>query len=411
VNAETENAPRIAFAFTGQGAQYPGMTARLYIGHDGYRRHLDDAAQALRPYTGTSVVDLIVRGDPRIHQTGFTQPVMFAVEYALAAVLRDAGVRPVAVLGHSIGEFAAAVVAEGLDLEDAALLVAVRGTYMQYLPSGGGMLAVRCGPDEVADLVEREPKVGFGAFNGARATVLSGELAALDRISDEVSRRGVAARPLQVSHAFHSPLMQPMLNRFARAAQRVQPRAPRLPFYSTVRGRRLLDEALDALYWTEHISAPVQFVQAARLLLAEQSPDVVVEIGPKPVLTNLLRPLCGADGPIGLPVCRGEDTDAAALNAVIEQLGGATEPDPVREAVYTAVSRIVDDPTVVITPDLALRGDLGFDSVMVMQLTFQLERCLPALGKLSLPDMLDSIVTPATLVEYLRGQLSAGLAA
>jgi len=409
MSAAAEPAPRIAFAFTGQGAQYPGMTTRLYAGHDGYRRHLDEAAEALRPYTGTSVADLLVNGDLRVHQTGFTQPTMFAVEYALAATLQDAGVRPVAVIGHSIGEFAAAVLAGALDLEDAALLVAVRGAYMQYLPSGGGMLAVRAEPERLTALVENEPRVGFGAFNGPRATVLSGDLRVLERIHDELGRRGVAGRLLQVSHAFHSPLMQPMLQRFARVAARVRPRAPRLPFYSTVRGRRLLNEALDALYWTEHISAPVRFEQAARRLLAEQAPDTVLEIGPKPVLANLVKALAGDGGPACLPVCRGEDTDAAALAAVIGGLGlGSAERDQVQEAVYASVARLVDDPSVLIGPDLALRGDLGFDSVMVMQLTFQLEKRLPALGKLSLPDMLDSLVTPATLVEYLRAQLSAG---
>jgi acyl transferase domain-containing protein len=413
MTAGADPTPRIAFAFTGQGAQYPGMTARLYLGHDGYRRHLDAAAEALRPYTGTSITDLIVRGDLRVHQTGFTQPSMFAVEYALAATLLDAGIRPVAVIGHSIGEFAASVVAGALDLDDAALLVAVRGAYMQYLPSGGGMLAVRATPEDLEEFVAREPKVGFGAFNGPRATVLSGDLPALERIHEELSRRKVVARLLQVSHGFHSPLMQPMLQRFARVATRVPPSPPRLPFYSTVRGRRLLNEALGALYWTEHISAPVRFAQAAQRLLAEQELDTVLEIGPKPVLTNLFKALNSEDGPACVPVCRGEDTDAAALAAVISELLplDALDDDPVREAVYASVARLVNDPSVRIGPDVALRGDLGFDSVMVMQLTYQLEQRLPALGKLSLPDMLDSVVTPATLVEYLRGQLSAGLVA
>ncbi len=416
MSADTDPAPRIAFAFTGQGAQYPGMTGRLYVGHPGYRRHLDTAAEALRPYTGTSVADLILRGDLRIHQTGFTQPAMFAVEYALAATLIDAGVRPTSVLGHSIGEFAASVIGGSLTLDDAALLVAVRGAYMQYLPSGGGMLAVRAAPDEVADLLENEPEVGYGAFNGPKATVLSGDLIGLERIHDELEKRGVVSTRLQVSHAFHSLLMRPMLQRFSLAAARVHARASRLPFYSTVHGRELLDgEATDAGYWTEHICAPVRFEQAARRLLADQRPQFVIEIGPKPVLAKMFKALIDVGGPTCVPVCRGEDTDAAALAAVIAGLGlnlnAEEEPDPVRDAVYASVAELVDDPSVVVGPDLALRGDLGFDSVMVMQLTFQLERRLPELGKLSLPDMLDSLVTPATVVEYLRAQLSADLAA
>jgi acyl carrier protein len=207
-----------------------------------------------------------------------------------------------------------------------------------------------------------------------------------------------------------------MLQRFSLAAARVHARASRLPFYSTVHGRELLDgEATDAGYWTEHICAPVRFEQAARRLLADQRPQFVIEIGPKPVLAKMFKALIDVGGPTCVPVCRGEDTDAAALAAVIAGLGlnlnAEEEPDPVRDAVYASVAELVDDPSVVVGPDLALRGDLGFDSVMVMQLTFQLERRLPELGKLSLPDMLDSLVTPATVVEYLRAQLSADLAA
>jgi acyl transferase domain-containing protein len=317
----------LAFAFTGQGAQYPGMTAGLYMEHPVYRRHLDEAAEALLPYTRTSVVDLIVSGDPRIHQTGFTQPALFAVEYALASTLVDAGLRPQAVIGHSIGEFAATVVSAALSLAEAAALVAGRGAYMQYLPSGGGMLACCAPPERLTGHVADEPEVGFGAFNSPRETVLSGEARALDRIADRLAACGVSSTPLQVSHAFHSPQMQPMLERYRALAVGIRPGESQLAFYSTVRGGLLCEERLDADYWVEHVAAPVRFAQAARQLLDEGKPQTVVEIGPKAVLTALMRDLAddaaqssGAQAPRFVAACHGESADAGDLDGVIEGL-------------------------------------------------------------------------------------------
>lgn len=322
--SEPSGAP--VFAFTGQGSQYPGMTARLYLEHAGYRHHLEQAAEALLPYTGTSIVDLIVNGDLRIHQTGFTQPALFAVEYALSATLADAGVRPRAVIGHSIGEFAACVAAGALELSEAATLVAARGVIMQYLPAGGGMLAVSAAPKDVEELVAAEPDVGFGAFNGPAAITLSGELRALERIAETLTGRSVRSTMLQVSHAFHSDLMRPMLGTYTRVAARVRGGVPAIPFYSTVRGRALEPgEALDTGYWIRHITEPVRFAPAAARLLDELRPDIVVEIGPKAVLVGLLKRIADPDGPRLLAVCRTRDTGAAEFDEFAGQLRSAQE--------------------------------------------------------------------------------------
>jgi len=282
------------------------MTARLYLEHPRYRHHLEAAAEALLPYTGTSVVDLIVDGDVRVHQTGFTQPTLFAVQYALTAALADAGVRPRAVIGHSIGEFAASVATGALELAEAATLVATRGVLMQYLPTGGGMLAVSAAARDVEALVAAEPDVGFGAFNGPASVTLSGELRALERIAEELAARSVRSTALQVSHAFHSDLMRPMLGTYTRVAAQVRHGIPRIPFYSTVRGRPLKPgEALDTGYWIRHITEPVRFAPAAARLLGDLRPAAVVEIGPKPVLTGLLRKIADPqDAPALLPACR-----------------------------------------------------------------------------------------------------------
>ncbi|GAB3666372.1 acyltransferase domain-containing protein [Streptomyces sparsus] len=317
--AESGNRVRTAFVFTGQGSQHAGMTAGLYRHSTGYRAFLDEADQHLLPYTGLSVVRMILDRDERIHQTAFTQPALFATEYALARTLQEAGAQPVAVLGHGIGEFAAATIAGALPLADAAKLVSVRGAFMQYLPSGGGMMATCAAPYEAAEAIANEPGVGIAAINAARATVLSGEIAGLERVEDLLGAAGIACKHLQVTHAFHSPMMEPVLPKFESVARRLPGGAPRLPYYSTVYGR-FSTTPLYAPYWTEQITSPVRFADAARQLLAQQTPTHVVEIGPRVVLTPFLRRMGGSDGPVCLPICRGPESNAVDLAGVLSTL-------------------------------------------------------------------------------------------
>lgn len=310
---------RVGLAFTCQGAQHPGMTAGLYRYSAGYRTFLDEAAEALRPYTEVSVVDVILGCDPRIDQTAYAYPAIFAVEYALARTLQQAGVQPAAVLGHGVGEFAAAVIGGALQLADAAKLVAMLGAFIQYLPEGGGMLATCASPAEAAELASAERDVVIGAVNGTRATVLSGSLPGLDRIRDRLAEQGVAAVPLNVMQAFHSPMMEPVLPRLEKAARRLGGGTSRLPFYSAVRGR-MTNEPLYAPYWVEHLTAPVLFAEAARHMLVQQDLTHVVEVGPKAVLVPFLRRLEGTAGPACLAVCRGPETNAVALAGVLATL-------------------------------------------------------------------------------------------
>ncbi|MER5632034.1 acyltransferase domain-containing protein [Streptomyces nitrosporeus] len=310
---------RAAFVFTGQGSQHPGMTSGLYLNSTGYRTFLDEADAALSPWTKESVVRLILSDDPRIHRTALTQPALFAVEYALARTLQEAGVRPVAVLGHGIGEFAAATIAGALSLADAARVVSMRGAFMQYLPPGGGMMATCLTPYEAAEAVAAEPAVGIGAINAAKAVVLSGDRAGLERIEAALAGRGTRCRHLAVSHAFHSPLMASVVPKFEAIVRRTAGGAARVPFYSTVYGR-LATEPLYGPYWTEQITAPVRFADAARGLLVQQAPTHVVEIGPQAVLTPYLRRLGGSGGPACIPVCQGPASDAVDLAGVISAL-------------------------------------------------------------------------------------------
>ncbi|MET9213752.1 MULTISPECIES: type I polyketide synthase [unclassified Nocardia] len=290
---------RVGWVFTGQGSQFAGMAGAAVAASPAFRRALGTVDAAMAAHLGASVRELLLDDTVDIDRTGLAQPAIFAMEYALAQALADAGVRPAWVLGHSIGEFAAAAVAGVLDLEDACRLVVARGRLMQELPGGGAMLAVRATRAQVADLLAGEPEVALAAVNGPADMVLSGAAIALDRIRSALAERGIVAKPLTVSHAFHSPLMAPMLDEFAAVARDRAYRVAALPIYSTVRGRLLEPtETMDAGYWTEHIGATVLFGDALSAAL-DTDPTHVVEIGPR----RQLIPLIGRARPELLPRC------------------------------------------------------------------------------------------------------------
>ncbi|WP_063020760.1 type I polyketide synthase [Nocardia niwae] len=278
----------VGWMFTGQGSQFAGMARALDAAVPLFHRALDLVDQAMRAPLGRSVRELMLDEHIEIDRTELAQPAIFAMQYAVAKSLADLGVRPAWVLGHSIGEFAAAAVAGVFDLADACRLVVARGELMRQLPAGGAMLAVRADAAEVAGLLADRSEVAIAAINGPKEIVLSGAARAIDRVREALATRGVGAKALTVSHAFHSPLMEPMLERFEAVASECSYRAPALPVYSTVRGRLLeANEPMDAAYWTEHVRATVRFGEAVEAALATE-PSHVIEIGPRRVLTGLV---------------------------------------------------------------------------------------------------------------------------
>ncbi|WP_280259872.1 type I polyketide synthase [Nocardia abscessus] len=278
----------VGWMFTGQGSQFAGMARALDASSPLFRDALTVVDQAMTAHLGRSVRALMLDEHTAIDRTELAQPSIFAMEYALAKSLADAGVRPAWLIGHSIGELAAAAVAGVFDLDDACRLVVARGRLMQQLPDGGAMLAVRADPADVAGLLADRPEVVLAAVNGPSEVVLSGAAPAIGWIRDALAERGIRAKALNVSHAFHSPLMEPVLEQFRAVARECTYRAPAVPLYSTVHGR-LLDEneAMDAEYWTEHVRATVRFGDAIRIALGTE-PSHVVEIGPRRVLTALV---------------------------------------------------------------------------------------------------------------------------
>ncbi len=286
--------PRVAFLFTGQGAQYAAMGAALYAQVPVYRAALDRCAALLDAHLDRPLLEVLFGDESElINQTAYTQPALFALEFALSELWRSWGITPVAVLGHSVGEYVAAVVAGVFSLEDGLALIAERGRLMQALPAGGAMAAIFAPEADVrAALQPHAASLSIAAINGPAHTVISGAEAAVQAVGDGFAQQGVRVQRLTVSHAFHSPLIEPALDAFAQAAGRVTMRPPRLRLVSNLTGKVAGDEIARPDYWRSHMRDAVQF-NASIETLQEIGVDVLLEIGPQPVLLGMARAIIG----------------------------------------------------------------------------------------------------------------------
>ncbi|MGW5446791.1 hybrid non-ribosomal peptide synthetase/type I polyketide synthase [Streptomyces asiaticus] len=295
--------PRVVFLFTGQGAQYAGMGRTLYATEPVYRRAVDHCDQVLNPLTGRSLLSVL---DPAsedadlIHDTCWTQPALFAVEYALAELWRSWGVEPAAVLGHSVGELVAACVAGVLTPDDGLRLAARRGRLMHDLAADGAMAAVFAPEEQVVRALEPfAAELSVAAVNGPENVVVSGTASALENLLSALSAQGVRAKRMAVTRAFHSPLMDPMLDAFEEEAAQITFQAPRIPVISNVTGEPLAEErAFTARYLRDHAREPVRF-SAGMAALHQQGHGVYLEVGPAPTLIGMAKRLLPADGQQG----------------------------------------------------------------------------------------------------------------
>ncbi|MDT5247069.1 MAG: hypothetical protein QOD36_4445, partial [Mycobacterium sp.] len=256
---------------SGQGTQYLGMTRPLYDANPVYREHLDAAAAALDAHLPSSPFAAIFGDDCDLHHTSLAQPALFAVSYALGKTLLQSGIRPVFGIGHSVGEVAAACLAGVLSVEDAARLVAVRGRLMGALPPGGAMIAVDCGVEQAEVLVANEPGCAIAAVNGPGSVVISGAADAVARVHAAVRGQGGRAVNLTVSHAFHSPLMEPMVAEFRRELSGLAPGPAEFRLFSTVLGREVEGHEMDIDYWANQICSPVRFLDAVQAAMSAAS--------------------------------------------------------------------------------------------------------------------------------------------
>ncbi|PXV61430.1 amino acid adenylation domain-containing protein [Dyella jiangningensis] len=287
VREATKPAPEVVFLFPGQGSQYAGMGKALYASEPSFRAAIDDCAEALRGELGFDLRDRLFDGDAAaLRETSLTQPATFAIEYALAKLWLSMDITPAAMIGHSVGEFVAAVIAGVMSLPDGARLIARRGRLMQAMPAGA-MLSVRMAADA---LRARLPEtLQLAAENSPNASVVSGETAEVDAFRQQLEAEGVACRLLQTSHAFHSAMMDPVLEPFRAEVARIALAAPAIPIISTLTGEPLGDaDATSPDYWTRHLRGTVRF-SPALLTQLDGQPRVFLEVGPRNALTTLTR--------------------------------------------------------------------------------------------------------------------------
>lgn len=316
--------PQVVFLFTGQGAQYLNMGKELYDLHPTFRENLDHCNEILREVLEIPLLHILYpqsfenvhqknssdsSHSMTIHDTAYAQPALFAVEYALARLWQSWGIRPDAVLGHSLGEYTAACVAGVFSLKDALKLVTARGRLMQSLPRDGAMVAVMASAEQVKEAIQPyRHEVSLAAINAPRSVVLSGKRESVDLVVNSLAAQGIKTSFLQVSHAFHSPLMEPITEAFARIASEVALRLPRINLISNVTGASVSQEVLDPHYWVQHILQPVNF-SAGMSSLAQAGYKVFLELGPQPVLSGLGRQTLDSADILWLPSLRKGQSD------------------------------------------------------------------------------------------------------
>ncbi len=322
-----ENA-RLVFCFPGQGVQAIGMGRRLYETEPVFRQHFDDCDARLEPLLGCSLRKIVHAPEANadtieaLNQTLYAQPAIFAMEYSLAQLWISWGIVPAAMIGHSVGEYVAATVSGVLTLEDALRLIAVRCRLMQGLPTGS-MLAVRTGEEAVRLLLQESgAELDLAAVNSPKLCVVSGTHAAIDAFSTHLDRRKIASRRLATSHAFHSRMLEPMLEAFAGHVSSAQFQAPAIPYVSSLTGTWLTsEEAKEPTYWTRHLRQTVRFSEALATVAGGHE-TVLLEVGPSESLVQMIRQTTGTGAgspPVFSTLATAKDAvpeDVAMMNAL-----------------------------------------------------------------------------------------------
>jgi acyl transferase domain-containing protein len=275
----------IVFLFTGQGSQLPFMGYELYNSQPVFKRNFDKCAEILTTSIGEDIRDIIFNNDStKLNNTGFTQPALFVYEYSLAKLWQSIGIKPKWTIGHSVGEYPAASFANYLTLEDGLKLISKRASLMQSLPPGGTMAAVQATSEQMQDYIS--DNVEIAALNAPLQTVLSGNKESLHNTLKVLKENKIRGRELVVSHAFHSYLMDPILDDFANFADKIETRKPNIELISNVTGKSLDAIEMNGNYWRNHIRNKVNFLAGLKSL-ENDGANCFLEIGPQPFLTGM----------------------------------------------------------------------------------------------------------------------------
>lgn len=322
--------PVTTWLFTGQGAQYPHMGQYYLTHHPRFREMFERCSSILKPLLGCDLLDVVQRdpdaeGQHPIHQTGLTQPALFVYEIAMATLLSDVLPEPQWLLGHSVGELAAATFAGCMRLEDGLTLIAHRARLMQAQPAGGGMAALmtdRKGAEALCDTLMTSAglRLDLAGLNSPKQTVVSGSLAAIEALVELAKAQRIRAKALTVSHAFHSYLMEPMLAEFQGIASQIDYAPPRIPWVENTTGQ-LRTDAPDADYWCQQIRSAVHFSEGLTTLVDVGARNFV-EVGPAPTLCGLGSRMYKTQVEMNwLPTTLGDETqDAQAWTDLLETL-------------------------------------------------------------------------------------------
>ncbi len=284
----------IAFLYTGQGAQYHKMCEDLYKSNSTFKETLDECNELLKGVLEIPLLDILYSDDidkELVNQSQYTQPALFAVEYAMSKMWMSWGIEPAAVMGHSVGEFTAATIAGVFSLEDGLRLVAERGKLIQLLPLGvGGMAAVLSSKENIEEYLQKyEGKIDVAAINSPRSITVSGNIDAINEFVNELKQNKIKAVKLNVSHAFHSYLLDPILDRFRQIVSKVPINNPQIPLISNVTGKHISKEELTPDYFANHVRNAVLFADGISCLSNEYNIDLFLEVGPNPTLIGLAK--------------------------------------------------------------------------------------------------------------------------
>lgn len=279
----------VAFLFSGQGSQYINMGQDLYETEPTFRKHVDDCCEGLKTYLGCDLREILYSKEgletKSLQQTAYAQPALFVIEYALAQLWMSWGIQPTAMIGHSIGEYVAACLADVFSLEDALKLVAIRGKLMQQCELGA-MLSVSLSTEKIKPLLSQD--LVIAASNAPELCVISGTISAINELENRLIEENITCRRLHTSHAFHSSMMEPILDEFTEQVSKISLKRPQIPFISNVTGTWITaDEATNPHYWVKHLRQTVRFTEGIVELL--QSNPILLEIGPGRTLTTFAQ--------------------------------------------------------------------------------------------------------------------------